>query len=111
MAVALLLFVQEGLIKGVVNLAGRFELTFVNDFGMGFNSGVLVYALVLVAFLTAAIWFTHRKGWWAVNTLVLGMNNGVDWILNVCCNCHSKCGKPLRWMRTILKTSFHCFRI
>ncbi len=72
-AVALLLFVQEGLIKGVVNLAGRFELTFVNDFGMGFNSGVLVYALVLVAFLTAAIWFTHRKGWWAVNTLVLGM--------------------------------------
>ena len=72
-AVALLLFVQEGLIKGVVNLAGRFELMFVNDFGMGFNSGVLVYALVLIAFLTAAIWFTHQKGWWATNTLVLGM--------------------------------------
>ena len=72
-AVGVLAFVQEGLIKGIVNLAGRFELLFVNDFGFGFNSGVLVYALLLVAFLTGAIWFTQRKGWWAANTFVLGM--------------------------------------
>ena len=72
-AVALLVFVQEGMIKGVVNLAAKFELFFVNEMGFGFNSGVLAYALLLVAFLTTAIWWTHKKGWWAANTFVLGM--------------------------------------
>ena len=72
-AVALLGFVQEGMIKGVVNLAGKFELFFVNEMGFGFNSGVLAYALLLVAFFTAAVWWTHKKGWWAANTFVLGM--------------------------------------
>lgn len=72
-AVALLGFVQEGLIKGVVNLAAKFELFFVNEMGFGFNAGVLIYAVLLVAFLTAAIWWTHQKGWWAGNAFVLGM--------------------------------------
>ena len=72
-AVALLGFVQEGMIKGVVNLAGKFELFFVNELGMAFNSGVLVYAICLIGFLTAAVWWTHKKGWWAANTFVLGM--------------------------------------
>ena len=72
-AVALLGFIQEGLIKGVVNLAGKFELFFVNDLGMGFNTGVIVYAVLLIAFLTAAIWWTQMKNWVAANTFVLGM--------------------------------------
>ena len=72
-AVALLGFVQEGMIKGVVNLAAKFELFFVNEMGFGFNTGVLAYALFLIAFLTAAVWWTHKKGWWAANTFVLGM--------------------------------------
>ena len=33
-------FVQAGIIQGFVQLAGKFELLFVNDFGMGFNSYV-----------------------------------------------------------------------
>ena len=72
-AVALLGFIQEGLIKGVVNLAGKFELFFVNDLGMGFNTGGIVYAVLLIAFLTAAIWWTQMKNWVAANTFVLGM--------------------------------------
>ncbi|MDA1336556.1 MAG: DUF2723 domain-containing protein [Bacteroidetes bacterium] len=72
-SVGLLGFVQEGLIKGVVNLAGKFELFFVNDLGLSFNSGVLAYSILLVGFLTSAIWWTHKKGWWAANTFVLGM--------------------------------------
>ncbi len=72
-AVALLGFIQEGMIKGVVNLAANFELFFVNELGMAFNSGVFVYAVFLVALLTTAIWWTHLKGWWAANTFVLGM--------------------------------------
>ena len=72
-AVALLGFIQEGLIKGVVNLAGKFELFFVNDLGMGFNTGVLVYAVVLIAFMALAIWWTQKKEWIAANTFILGM--------------------------------------
>ena len=72
-AVALLGFIQEGLIKGVVNLAGKFELFFVNDLGMGFNTGVMVYAAVLMILLTFAIWWTQMKNWVAANTFVLGM--------------------------------------
>ena len=72
-AVGILGFIQEGLIKGVVNLAGKFELFFVNDLGMGFNTGVMVYAAVLIGFLSFAIWWTQMKNWVAANTFVLGM--------------------------------------
>ena len=72
-AVGLLGFIQEGLIKGVVNLAGKFELFFVNDLGMAFNTGVVVYAIVLIAVLTLAIWWTQKRDWIAANTFVLGM--------------------------------------
>jgi hypothetical protein len=72
-AVGLLAFIQEGIIKGAVHLAGRFELFFVNDLGWAFNSGVMAYAIFLIATLTAAIWWTQKKGWWASNAFVLGM--------------------------------------
>ena len=72
-AVALLGFVQEALIKGAVQLAGKFELFFVNDLGMGFNTGGVVYLALLVGLLAGGIVLTHRKGWWAANTVVLGM--------------------------------------
>ena len=72
-AVALLAFVQEALIKGAVQLAGKFELFFVNDLGMPFNSGGVVYLLLLLSALVGGIVWTHKKGWWAANTLVLGM--------------------------------------
>ena len=72
-AVVLLGFVQEALIKGAVQLAGSFELFFVNDLGMPFNTGALVYLALLVGALVALIVLSHRKGWWAVNTLTLGM--------------------------------------
>lgn len=72
-ALALLAFIQEGMIKGVVQLAGRFELLFVNDLGFGFNTGVVVYALTLICLITLAIWYSQKRGWWAANTFVLGM--------------------------------------
>lgn len=61
-AVGLLAFIQEGIIKGAVLLAGKFELFFVNDLGLAFNSGVMVYAVFLITTLTAAIWWTQKKG-------------------------------------------------
>ena len=72
-SLVLLGFVQEALIKGAVQLAGSFELFFVNDLGMPFNSGALVYLALLVGALVALVVVSHQKGWWAVNTLTLGM--------------------------------------
>jgi hypothetical protein len=35
--------IQAVIIPGLVKLAGKFELVFVNDFGMPFNTGNLFY--------------------------------------------------------------------
>ena len=72
-SLVLLGFVQEGLIKGAVQLAGSFELFFVNDLGLPFNAGALVYLALLVGAIVALVAISQRKGWWAVNTLTLGM--------------------------------------
>ena len=72
-AIALLGFVQEALIKGAVQLAGSFELFFVNDLGMPFNTGAVVYLALLVSAIVALLVVSHRRGWWAVNTMTLGM--------------------------------------
>lgn len=72
-AIALLGFVQEALIKGAVQLAGSFELFFVNDLGLPFNTGAVVYLALLVSAIVALLVVSHRRGWWAVNTMTLGM--------------------------------------
>jgi hypothetical protein len=70
---AILLVVQEGIIKGVVQLAGKFELFFVNGMGMPFNTGVLIYAVIVVAVVGAGIWWSHRTQRWTLNTVFLSV--------------------------------------
>jgi len=72
-AVVLLGFVQEGLIKGAVQLAGSFELFFVNELGLPFNTGAVLYLLLVVGVIVGLLMVTRAKGWWALNTLTLGM--------------------------------------
>ncbi len=45
-----------GLEPGFVEWGQKFDLFFVNTLGMSFNSGVLVYAIVLLAVLAWALW-------------------------------------------------------
>ncbi len=45
-----------GLEPGFVKMGQKFDLFFVNTLGMSFNSGVLVYAIVLIAALAWALW-------------------------------------------------------
>ena len=45
-----------GLEPGFVKMGQRFDLFFVNTLGMSFNSGVLVYAILLIAVLAWALW-------------------------------------------------------
>ena len=57
----LLSFVIVGLIlyglePGFVEMGQKFDLFFVNTLGMSFNSGVLVYAILLIAVIAWALW-------------------------------------------------------
>ena len=49
-----------GVVQGLVEVCGYFELLFVNVLGMPYNSGVYAFAVVLAAVLIWAIWETMR---------------------------------------------------
>ena len=50
--------VLYGIVPGVVKVGGWFELLFVNSFGMPFNTGVIVYVILLAA---AIIWGIYES--------------------------------------------------
>lgn len=45
---AIIVFVLYGLVPGFINVAGWFELTSVNTFGLPYNSGTLIYVVLAV---------------------------------------------------------------
>ncbi len=49
-----------GLVQGLVEVAGLFELLFVNQLGMPYNSGVIVYVILVAGVLIWSIWETMR---------------------------------------------------
>lgn len=63
--------VKSIVIPGVIGVAGWFELFFVNNFGLPFNSGALIYGLVLAVLIVWGLKYTKAKnkpGW---NTAIL----------------------------------------
>jgi uncharacterized membrane protein len=54
--------VQVGLIQGIPILASKFELLFVNSFGLPLDSGALFFIAVLIALLTFLIIWAKKKG-------------------------------------------------
>ncbi len=66
-----LLFVQYGVVPGIVVIASWFEKFFVNTLHFGFGSGVLFYAVLAIAGLTYAVIFTHKKKKPLWNTVTL----------------------------------------
>ena len=53
--------VLYGVVPGIVKVRGWFELLFVNSLGMPFNTGVVIYLIVLIGVVLAAIWSTTQK--------------------------------------------------
>ena len=70
-SIALLGFVQIGVIQGAIHLAADFELLFVNNMGMPFNTGIITYMVLLTGLIIGLVYFSRKKGWWALNTLTL----------------------------------------
>ena len=52
--------VLYGIVPGIVKVGGWFELLFVNTLSLPFNSGLIVYIILLVAVVLWAIWETQR---------------------------------------------------
>ncbi len=70
-SVVLVALVLYGLVPGIVKVGGWFELFFVNTVGMGFNSGLVIYILLLIGVVLAAIWSTTKSNRTRINVLYL----------------------------------------
>lgn len=60
--IIVLAVIQYGIIQYLVKFAAFFDLFFVNSLGMGFGSGVFVFAILVAAALTYGIFYSIRKG-------------------------------------------------
>ena len=58
-SVVIVAAVLYGVIPGIVTVGGWFELFFVNTLSMPFNTGVIIYLIILVAAVLWAIWETY----------------------------------------------------
>ncbi|MBN2522314.1 MAG: DUF2723 domain-containing protein [Bacteroidales bacterium] len=62
--------IMYAVIPGIIWLASRFELIFVNGFGMPFNSGILIYIILLAGALAYGIWKTYMRKKVLFNTIL-----------------------------------------
>jgi tetratricopeptide (TPR) repeat protein len=61
LSVVILGGIQSAIIPGLVSLAASWELTFVNSFGMPFNSGTIIYFLLLITLVAIGILYTMKR--------------------------------------------------
>ncbi|MEZ8000431.1 MAG: DUF2723 domain-containing protein [Flavobacteriales bacterium] len=66
-------FIQGLIIPGTIKLASKFELYMVNDMGMPFNSGVIVYIMLIILLIVGMLFVSKRQNWPIVNTSVLSI--------------------------------------
>ncbi len=71
LSIVLLAVVQYGIIPGTIVLASKFELLFVNSFGLPFNTGFVFYLLLLIGLVVWGLYRTHLKGKVIANTAIL----------------------------------------
>lgn len=67
----ILVSIQYGIIPGIIILATKFELMFVNGFGLPFNSGTIFYILLVLSLIIWGLYYTHKKQRVILNTAIL----------------------------------------
>lgn len=72
-SLAILVFVQYGVIPYVVKVASWFELLFVNTAGLPFNSGLYFYLVLLCAAIVFGLYYTKKQGMVTANTAILSL--------------------------------------
>jgi hypothetical protein len=71
LSVVILATVMYLIIPGVIWIASRFELLFVNGFGLPYNTGVFIYASLLIGGLIFGILYTQKRKMELGNTILL----------------------------------------
>ena len=71
LSVAVLLFIFKMLLPLTLAFFGNAEVFFVNTFGLPFNSGTLIAALVFISFFYFSLRYTKKKNWVNINTSIL----------------------------------------
>lgn len=69
--VAALGFIQEGIIPGTIKIASAFERSFVNSFGMPFNTGTIVFFILLLTVIVVGLYFSKKAKSPVWNTAVM----------------------------------------
>ena len=70
-SVFLLAAILWGIVPWTVKLAGYFEIFFVNTVGLPFNSGTIIYFIVLLAALVGGLVYAHRANRVVLHTALL----------------------------------------
>ncbi len=86
-SVGILGVINYMLIPGLTAIAGKFELVFVNGLGLPFNSGVIVYVLLLFGGIIFGIYYTHKQGKVLWNTILLKSVRDCGRLLLLCHYC------------------------
>ena len=67
----IIFFINNLIIPGLPSIAGGFEVFFVNSLGLPFGSGVIVFALILIAALVYGIRYSQKNNRPILNTFLL----------------------------------------
>jgi len=71
LSMAILAFIQYGIIVELITLAGSFDLLFVNTFGLPFGSGIIFYALLVISAIVWGLRYSKKKNKPILNTAIL----------------------------------------
>ena len=71
LSVILLGGIQAGVIPLIVKLSAKFELFAVNGLGLPFNSGTIIYAIILIAGIIFGLIYTQKNEKPILNTVIL----------------------------------------
>jgi len=70
---AILWVVLYGIIQGLVQIASRVELFFVNSLDLPFNSGILFFSIIIFCLLVYGIYYSIRNQKVILNTALIGI--------------------------------------
>jgi len=73
LSILILAIIMYIIIPGIVELAGKFELFFVNTVGLPFNSGTIIYFLIILALIIGGLYYSRKNGKVILNTAILAL--------------------------------------
>jgi hypothetical protein len=65
--------IQFGILQGIPILASKFDLLFVNSFGLPFDSGAITLVLLFCAALVSLLWYAKKKNNYLLHTATLSI--------------------------------------